>query len=33
MKAMRLHEITEINKNHEPLTYEEIPVPEPGNDE
>lgn len=33
MKAMRLHEITEINKNSEPLKYEEIPVPVPGKDE
>ena len=33
MKAMRLHQITELEKNPEPLKYEEIPVPEPEEDE
>jgi len=33
MKAMRLHQITELEKNPEPLKYDEIPVPEPGDGE
>jgi len=33
MKAMVLHDITELGRNKDPLSYAELPVPEPGDRE